>query len=83
MGRDGRDAIDARPAHRSGMGVDQGAFAIFPDARIGLECKCGRLLAQRFQKFEQCVACHARQAAIIEHRHRGQDDAAIGIVLLL
>ena len=43
----------------------------------------GGAVAQRFQKMKQALVARPRQAAIEEHRHGGENDAAVGVVLNL
>ena len=65
------------------MGMDALAAAIFPDAGIGLEGFCGGAVAERFEQMKKTFVTRARQPAVEEHRHGGEDDAAIGVVLHL
>ena len=65
------------------MGVDALPAAIFPDAGIGFERLGGGAIAERFEQMKQAVVARARQPAVEEHRHGGEDDAAIGVVLRL
>ena len=65
------------------MGVDALAAAIFPDAGVGLERLAPALLAERLQQLKQAFVARPRQAPVEEHRHGGEDDAAIGVVLRL
>ena len=44
---------------------------------------CGGAVAERFEQMEQALVARPRQAAVEEHRHGGEDDAAIGVVLHL
>ena len=81
--RDRREPLTARPAHRRRMGVDALASAIFPDAGIGLERLLGGAAAKRFEQMKQPFVARPRQPAVEEHRHGGEDDAAIGVVLHL
>ena len=59
------------------------APAIFPDAVVGFQGELACLLAERLEKTEQPFVAGPRQPPVVEHRRRSQDDAAIGIVLLL
>ena len=81
MRRNGSEAMTAGPAHRRRMGVNVAAAAKLPDAGVGLEREFLRLLAERLQQAEQALVARPRQAAIEEHRHRGENDAAVGVVL--
>ena len=81
--RDRREPLTARPAHRGRMGVDALASAVFPDAGIGLERLLGRADAERFEQMKQSLVARPRQPAVEEHRHGGEDDAAIAVVLHL
>src|ERR1700722_3643659 len=65
------------------MGVDARAPAIFPDAGVGHESLFGGAIAERFEEMKQALIAGTRQAAIEEHRHGGENDAAIGVVLNL
>ena len=78
---DRREPLTAGPAHRGRMGVDALAPAIFPDAGVRLERELGRLVAQRFQQPKQRFVAGPRQPPVEEHRHRREDDAAVGVVL--
>ncbi len=73
----------AGPAHRGRMGMDALAPAIFPDAGVGFQGELAGLAAERFQQPKQSFVAEPRQAPVEEHRHRGEDDAAIGVVLHL
>ena len=81
--RDRREALAAGPAHRRRMSMDALTSAIFPDAGIGNESLGRGLFTERFEQPEQSFVAWARQAAVEEHRHRGENDAAIGVVLHL
>ena len=78
---DRRQPLTAGPAHRRRMGVDARAAAIFPDAGVGLERLLGSAVTERFQQMKQPFVARPRQAAVEEHRHGGENDAAIGVVL--
>src|SRR6476661_6548830 len=65
------------------MGMDALPPAVFPDAGVRLERLPGGAVAERFQEPEQALVAGPRQAAVEEHRHGGEDDAAVGVVLRL
>ena len=65
------------------MGMDALPPAVFPDAGVRLERLLGGAVAERFQEPEQPLVAGPRQAAVEEHRHGGENDAAVGIVLRL
>ena len=77
------EPLAAGPAHRGGMGVNALPAAIFPDAGIRHEGFLRGPVAERFEQTKQTFVARPRQAAVEEHRHGGEDDAAIGIVLHL
>ena len=80
---DCREPLTAGPAHRHRVGMDALPAAIFPNAGVGLQRLFRRAVAERFQETKQSLVAGPRQAAIEEHRHGREDDAAIGIVLRL
>src|SRR4029078_1124122 len=80
---DRREPATGRPAHRRRVGVDMRPAAIFPDARVGGEGKLRRLLAEMLQEMEQRLVSRPRQAAVEEHGHGRENDAAIGVMLAL
>ena len=82
-GGDRGEPVAAGPAHRGRMGVDALPPAIFPDAGVGLQREFAGLAAERFQQPKQSFVAEPRQAPVEEHRHRGEDDAAVGVVLHL
>ena len=63
------------------MGVHAAAAAVFPDTGVGLEGEPLRLDSRAAPAGEQPGIARARQPAVEEHRHRGEDDAAERIVL--
>ena len=65
------------------MRVNALAAAEFPDAGVRRHGERGGLLAERLEPPEQIGVAHARQPAVEEHRRRGEDHAAIGVVLIL
>ena len=76
-------SVAARPAHRGRMGVDALPSAIFPNPVVGFQGELAGLAAERLQQAEQAFVAEPRQAPVVEHRHRGEDDAAVGVVLHL
>jgi hypothetical protein len=59
------------------------AAAEFPDAGVRLQRQLDALLRQFFQQMEKTLLPGMRQPPIEEHRRRGQDDAAISVMLHL
>ena len=59
------------------------AAAKFPQARIRGESPRARLLAERLEAAEQRLVAHTRQTLVDKHLRRGEDDAAINVVLRL
>ena len=57
--------------------------AIFPDAVVGFQCEFSRLAPECLQKPKQSLVAEPRQTTIIKHRHRRENDTAVGIVLHL
>src|SRR5439155_21382871 len=63
------------------MGVDALAAAIFPNAVVGFQGELAGLAAERLQEPKKLFVAESWQAPVVEHRHRSEDDAAVGIVL--
>src|SRR5262249_1286899 len=81
--RDRRKTMTSGPAHGRRMGMNALAAPIFPDAVVGLERKLARLGSQLFQQPKQSLVARTWQSPIVKHRHCGEDNAAIGVVLHL
>src|SRR5262245_13935664 len=74
------ESMTAGPAHRRRVGVDALSPAILPNAVIGLQREFSRLAAEALKQPKQSLVAEPRQAPIIEHGHRRENDAAIGVV---
>ena len=77
------EALATGPAHRRRMGVHPLAPAKFPDAGVGEHRAPGGLLAERLKQPEQQFIAGLRQPPVEKHQRRGEDDAAIDVVLIL
>ena len=81
--RNAGEPVAGRPAQRRRIGVRQRAGAIFPQARIGLESMHNGALAKTLEQPEQRFVAHLGQTLVDEHLRRGENDAAVNVVLPL
>src|SRR6476659_2236066 len=65
------------------MGMNALSPAIFPNAVVRLQSELAGACSERLQQPKQSFVAQSRQTAIVEHRHGGEDDAAVGVVLHL
>src|SRR5215210_7749089 len=81
MRRNRGQSVKASPAHRRRMSMDVLAATVFPYAGVGLQRAARCLVAERFEQMKQRHVARTGQSAVEEHRHGGENDAAIGVVL--
>ena len=78
-----REPIARGPAHHRGERVDVRARAQLPGPGVGLVPEDARPFAEALQQLEQAAAARVQQALVEEGVGRGEDDAAVHVVLPL
>src|SRR5262249_35804619 len=76
--RKGAVRVAAGPADGGGRGWDGRAPGIFRTAFVGSQGERASLAAERPQEPKHSFLAEPWQPPVVEHRHRGQDDAAVG-----